>query len=183
MALQQLDPNSLVLALTTLSFVTSPFKAPRYNLPINLFGIYALDKTESNEPLRLFAAMEGVSVFFDIVYLWRHDQNGFIKLLTVLLTLGKIPTFLILLQTLKARGDQYAHSIPGGAGFQSQTVWSMPGGFRQGGYDPVGDDLESASAAPPPPSNTHAVNPSHHHQAIPQGQAPQAGVPGGYQAS
>ncbi|KDN50322.1 hypothetical protein RSAG8_01658, partial [Rhizoctonia solani AG-8 WAC10335] len=120
MALQQLDPNNLVLALTTLSFVTSPFEAPIYNLPINLFGIYALDKTESNEPLRLLTAMEGVSIFFDIIYMWRHGQNGFIKLLTIVLTLGKIPTFLVLLQTLKARGDQYAHSI-GGAGFQSQT--------------------------------------------------------------
>ncbi|CAE6429792.1 unnamed protein product [Rhizoctonia solani] len=151
MALQQLEPNSLTLALTTLSFVTSPFKAPRYNLPIHLFGIYALDKTESNEPLRL------------------------------------IPTFLILLQTLKARGDQYAHSISGGGsggggGFQSQTVWSMPGGFRQGGYDPVGDDLEGA-APPPPPHNVQSANPSHHHQPLPQGQAPQTAAPGGYQAS
>ncbi|CAE6520642.1 unnamed protein product [Rhizoctonia solani] len=182
MSLQQLDPNSLVLALTALSFVTSPFRspAPIYNLPINLFGIYALDKTESNEPLRLLTAMEGVSIFFDIIYMWRHDQNGFIKLLTIVLTLGKIPTFLVLLQTLKARGDQYAHSI-GGAGFQSQTVWSMPGGFRQSGYDPVGDDLESA--APPPPPNTQSANPSHHHQPVQQGQAPQTGVPGGYQAS
>ncbi|KAJ1311578.1 hypothetical protein OPQ81_010061 [Rhizoctonia solani] len=182
MSLQQLDPNSLVLVLTTLSFVTSPFKSPRYNLPINLFGIYALDKTESNEPLRLFTALEGISVFFDIVYMWRHDQNGFIKLLTILLTLGKIPTFLILLQTLKARGDQYAHSIGGGAGFQSQTVWSMPGGFRQGGYDPVGEDLEGA-VPPPPPPNTHPANPSHHHQPTSQSQAAQTGLPGGYQAS
>ncbi|CAE6421874.1 hypothetical protein RSOLAG1IB_02325 [Rhizoctonia solani AG-1 IB] len=183
MALQQLDPNSLTLALTTLSFVTSPFKAPRYNLPIHLFGIYALDKTESNEPLRLFTAMEGVSVFFDIIYMWRHDQNGFIKILTIILTLAKIPTFLILLQTLKARGDQYAHSIGGGSGgFQSQTVWSMPGGFRQGGYDPVGDDLEGA-APPPPQHNVHSANPSHHHQPPTQGQAPQTAVPGGYQAS
>ncbi|CAE7179507.1 unnamed protein product [Rhizoctonia solani] len=182
MSLQQLDPNSLVLALTALSFVTSPFRSPKYNLPINLFGIYALDKTESNEPLRLFTLMEGVSIFFDIIYMWRHEQNGLIKFLTIGLTLGKIPTFLILLQTLKARGDQYAHSIPGGGGFQSQTVWSMPGGFRQSGYDPVGDDLEGA-AAPPPPPNTHSANPSHHHQPIPQGQAPQPGVPGGYQAS
>ncbi|CAE6422354.1 unnamed protein product [Rhizoctonia solani] len=176
MALQQLDPNSMVLALTTLSFVTSPFRSPRYNLPISLFGIYALDKTESNEPLRLFTAMEGISVVFDIVYMWRHDQNGFIKLLTMVLTLGKIPTFLVLLQTLKARGDQFAHSVSGAAGFQSQTVWSMPGGFRQSGYDPEG-------AAPPPPPNTNSANPSHHHQPVPQGQAPQTGVPGGYQAS
>ncbi|CAE6369117.1 unnamed protein product [Rhizoctonia solani] len=181
MALQQLDPNSMVLALTTLSFVTSPFQSPRYNLPINLFGIYALDKTESNEPLRLFTAMEGISVFLDIVYMWRNEQNGFIKFLTIVLTLGKIPTFLVLLQTLKARGDQFAHSIGGAAGFQSQTVWSMPGGFRQSGYDPVGEDLEGA--APPPPSNTNSANPSHHHQPVSQGQATQAGVPGGYQAS
>ena len=183
MALQNIDPNSLVLALTTLSFITSPFKAPRYNLPVNLFGIYALDKTESNEPLRLYTAMTGVSAIFDIVYMWRHEQNGFIKLLTILLTIAKIPTFLILLQTLKARGDHYAHSFGGGSGgFQSQTVWSMPGGFRQGGYDPVGDDLEGV-APPPPPPHAHAANPSHHHQAPPQNQAPPAGAPGGYQAS
>ncbi|KAF8679710.1 hypothetical protein RHS04_04577 [Rhizoctonia solani] len=127
--------------------------------------------------------MEGVSVLFDIIYMWRHEQNGFIKLLTIILTLGKIPTFFILLQTLKARGDQYAHSISGGGGFQSQTVWSMPGGFRQGGYDPVGDDLEGAAPQPPPPRNVQPTNPSHHHQPISQGQAPQTAVPGGYQAS
>ncbi|KAG8710964.1 hypothetical protein FRC08_016495 [Ceratobasidium sp. 394] len=176
-ALQQLDPNSLVFALTTLSFITSPFKAPHYNLPINLFGLYALDKTESNEPLRLYTGMTGVSIVFDIIYMWRRDQNGFIKLLTILLTIGKIPTFLIMLQTLKARGDQYASSF-GGAGFQGQTVWSMPGGYRQSGYETVGDDLETAAPQPPPQTNPT----SHHHQPIQQSQAPPAPVPGGYQA-
>ncbi|ELU41435.1 hypothetical protein AG1IA_04526 [Rhizoctonia solani AG-1 IA] len=179
MALQQLDPNSLTLALTTISFVTSPFEAPRYNLPIHLFGIYALDKTESNEPLRLFTAMEGVSVLFDIIYMWRHEQNGHMRhrLLQIHQTFDHNIDF------GKARGDQYAHSISGGGGFQSQTVWSMPGGFRQGGYDPVGDDLEGAAPQPPPPRNVQPTNPSHHHQPISQGQAPQTAVPGGYQAS
>ncbi|KAB5594285.1 hypothetical protein CTheo_2215 [Ceratobasidium theobromae] len=181
MALQQLDPNLLVFGLTTLSFVISPFKAPEYNLPVNLFGVYALDRTESNEPLRLYTIMTGVSVFFDIIFMWRHAQNGFVKFFTIILTIGKIPTFLIMLQTLKARGDQYAHSF-GGGGFQSQTVWSVPGGYRQGGYDPVGDDLETP-APPPPPPRVQPANPSHHHQPIPQSQAASAGVPGGYQAS
>ncbi|KAF8761964.1 hypothetical protein RHS01_00968 [Rhizoctonia solani] len=144
--------------------------------------------------------MEGVSVLFDIIYMWRHEQNGFIKLLTIILTLGKIPTFFILLQTLKARGDQYAHSISGGGGFQSQTgmilrsdvfklvlmaLASLVNARRipTGGYDPVGDDLEGAAPQPPPPRNVQPTNPSHHHQPISQGQAPQTAVPGGYQAS
>lgn len=182
MALQQLDPNSLVFALTTLSFVISPFRSPRYNLPVNLFGLYALDKTESNEPLRLYTGMTGVSIVFDIIYMWRHEQNGFIKILTIILTIAKLPTFLIMLQTLKARGDQYASSIGAGVGgFQSQTVWSMPGGYRQSGYETVGDDLESAAPQPP---RAPATNPSHHHQPLQQQpQAPQPAVPGGYQAS
>ncbi|KAF8604969.1 hypothetical protein BDV93DRAFT_521861 [Ceratobasidium sp. AG-I] len=185
MALQQLDPNSLVFALTTLSFITSPFKAPHYNLPVNLFGLYALDKTESNEPLRLYTGMTGVSIIFDIVYMWRHEQNGFIKFLTIILTVAKVPTFLIMLQTLKARGDQYASSIGAGVGgFQSQTVWSMPGGYRQSGYETVGDDLEGG-VPPQQPSHAPVTNPSHHHQPLQQQQpqAPQPGVPGGYQAS
>ncbi|QRV90972.1 hypothetical protein RhiJN_18990 [Ceratobasidium sp. AG-Ba] len=175
-SLQQLDPNSLVFALTTFSFITSPFESPRYNLPVNLFGLYALDKTESNEPLRLYAGMVGVSIVFDIIYMWRHEQNGFIKLLTILLTIGKFPTFLIMLQTLKARGDQLASSF-GGVGFQSQTVWTMPGGYRHGGYETVGDDLEAAPPQPP----THTNPASHHHQPVQQPQAPPAPVPGGYQ--
>lgn len=36
-----------------LSFVTTPFVAPSYNLPIFLFGVYAIESVESNQSLKL----------------------------------------------------------------------------------------------------------------------------------
>lgn len=50
---QSLDPRSLVVLETGLSFLISPFTAPSYNLPIFLFGVYAQESAESNQSLRL----------------------------------------------------------------------------------------------------------------------------------
>ncbi|KAF8919571.1 hypothetical protein CPB85DRAFT_1277173 [Mucidula mucida] len=87
---QGLDPSKLVLAGTVLSFVIAPFTAPTYNLPIFLFGTYAQENTEAVASLQTFTGLVGGSLLWDIIWMSRNDQNGFIKLLTILLFFVKV---------------------------------------------------------------------------------------------
>ncbi|EEB93479.1 hypothetical protein MPER_07856 [Moniliophthora perniciosa FA553] len=86
--IQSLDPSKLVLAGTWFSFILSPFSAPAYNLPIFLFGVYVQENTEAFQSLR--------------------HQHGFIKFLTVVLLILKVPTFLAFGLSLRQRGAQFS---------------------------------------------------------------------------
>ncbi|KAG5722507.1 hypothetical protein E4T56_gene2887 [Termitomyces sp. T112] len=159
---QGLDPSKLVLAETVLSFAISPFIAPPYNLAVFLFGTYAQESTETIQSLRIFTGLVGVSAVFDIVWISTNEQNGFIKLLSILILLLKIPTFFAFSLALRHRGA--AFSGLGGQDLNGPTVWSMPGGFTSGGregYQTVDEERPtnssrtlapaSTSTAPPPP--------------------------------
>ncbi|KAI4526833.1 hypothetical protein EV122DRAFT_276722 [Schizophyllum commune] len=170
---QGLDPSKLVLAETALSFLLSPFAAPPYNLPIFLFGAYAQENAEAAQSLQTFTGMLGVSAIFDIIWMARHEQNGFIKFLTVILLLLKIPTFAAFALAMRQRGSGLNLR---GSDITGPTVWSMPGGFTSSareGYQTVDDDqpppppARSAPQQPPAPVQPLGANP------------PQA--PGGYQ--
>ncbi|KAG8998508.1 hypothetical protein FRB94_006853 [Tulasnella sp. JGI-2019a] len=150
-----LDASSLILIQTSLAFIVTPFTAPVYNFPLFLYGLYAVEKTDSNEPLRLFSGMVGLSVLFDFIWLFRQDWNSLIGLLIIINMMVKGPTFFAVLTALRFRGDRFGalgdrgegDSLPSTAG---NTVWSMPGGFSGGkpGYQNIDDDLEEGAPAP-----------------------------------
>ena len=90
-----------------LSLVTSAFTAPSYNLPIFLFGTYASEAADATQSLqtvilsvsfngliadldRQFVAITGASMVLDIIFLARHHQNWFIKLITIVILLLKV---------------------------------------------------------------------------------------------
>lgn len=160
--IQSLDPSKLVLAGMTLSFVTSPFAAPPYNLAIFLFGIYVSESSEAFIGLQALTALLGASTIADFIWMLKNSQNGFIKFLTVLLLILKIPTFLAFGNLLRERRTQHGFgslNIPGGD-VSGPTIWSMPGGFTSGGrdgYQSVGDEPAAQPAAPKPMPATHSV--------------------------
>ncbi|GJE86116.1 hypothetical protein PsYK624_021960 [Phanerochaete sordida] len=157
--IQALDPAKLVLVGTCLSFATSAFAAPSYNLPIFLFGHIAQESSEAIQSLQLFTALLTASGIYDIVWLARNEQNWFMRLLTILILILKVPTALAFATSLRQRGAQF-----GGLGIRANdlagaTVWSMPGGFTSGGgsggYQSVDDPEPTPTprAAAPPPAN------------------------------
>ncbi|KAG8881262.1 hypothetical protein FRB98_004448 [Tulasnella sp. 332] len=174
-----LDAPSLILIQTSIAFIVTPFTAPVYNFPLFLFGQYASEKTDTNEPLRLFSGMLGLSILFDFIWLLREDWNKLIGLLIIINMMVKGPTFFAVLTALRFRGDRFGGlgdsggggSLSSGAG---NTVWSMPGAFSGGkpGYQNIDDDLEEAAPAPstapprqPPPVSAAPGPASHSHQA------------------
>lgn len=173
-----LDAAALVLIETSLAFITAPFTSPTYNFPLFLFGIYATENKESSEPLRLFSALVGLSFLFDLIWLFRHDYNGLIGFIVVIAMLGKIPTFYMILLSLRHRGLAFGSVL--GRGGEDQiagpnTVWQMPGGFTgpKQGYQNIDEDLETAPGAPsqpppPPPSNLPGPSPVSHQAQVPR---------------
>ncbi|KXN90018.1 hypothetical protein AN958_05023 [Leucoagaricus sp. SymC.cos] len=145
---QGLDPSKLVFGGVTLSFLLSLSSSPPYNLPIYLFGTYAQEQNDVVQSLQTFTGLLGISAIFDVIWMIRNDQSGFIKFLTVVLTLLKIPTFFSFLLVMRQRGAQF-----GGLGRgEGTTVWSMPGGFTSIGRDGYQNvDEESYSSQPQPP--------------------------------
>ncbi|KAL5495256.1 hypothetical protein ACEPAI_719 [Sanghuangporus weigelae] len=179
--LQSLDPRSLVILEAGLSFIISPFTSPTYNLPIFLFGVYAQESTESNQSLRLFTGLVASSAVFDIIWMTKHHQNWFIKLISLLILILKAPTTLAFVAALRQRGDHLSGLNIRGGDLGGPTVWSMPGGFTslaggRNGYQDVdaGRDVESHPRPPAPP----AAPPAPLHAAPPPPQAP-----GGYQTT
>jgi len=179
--IQSLDPRNLVILETTLAFLTSPFAAPPYNLPIFLFGVYAQENSDSNQSLKLFTGLLGGSTFFDIIWMARNDQHWFIKTFSILILLLKAPTFFAFLTALRQRGEQFSGLNIRGGDLSGPTVWSMPGGFTslgggRNGYEAVDAERDvEAHPKPAPAPQTH--QPPVQHQAPPSNQAP-----GGYQA-
>ncbi|PPQ64267.1 hypothetical protein CVT24_008405 [Panaeolus cyanescens] len=105
-----------------------------------------MDFIQTLDPSKLvlggtFTALLGASAIFDIVWMFRHEQNGFIKFLTVCLLLFKLPTFFAFASAVRQRGGQFGGL--GAGNISGPTVWSMPGGFTSGdreGYQTVEDD-------------------------------------------
>jgi len=153
---QGLDPSKLTLALTALSFVLSPFAAPPYNLPILLFGTLAQQQEGSDsQALQTFTALLGASAIFDVVWMIRNDQSGFIKFLTFILLMLKIPTFVAFGLALRQRGGQFSGLGIRGGDLGGATVWdSMPGGFGasgNNGYQNVDEERPAQYSRPAPP--------------------------------
>ncbi|RDB29491.1 hypothetical protein Hypma_015514 [Hypsizygus marmoreus] len=174
--IQGLDPSKLVLAETVLSFALSPFSAPPYNLAIFLFGTYAQENTDGVQSLRTFTGLLGASAVYDIVWMINNEQNSFVKFLTFILLLLKIPTFLAFGMALRQRGVQFGGL--GGPDLSGPTVWSMPGGFTSGGrdgYQTVDEERPNHTSRPPRPP---AAGPP-----VPAAQPPQPPLAsGGYQS-
>ncbi|KAI0275059.1 hypothetical protein BC834DRAFT_28103 [Gloeopeniophorella convolvens] len=103
--IQTLDASKLILAEAVLSFVISPYSAPTYNLPIFLFGIYAQESQEAAAlSLQVFSGFLGASALFDIVWLIKNYQGTLVKLVSILILLLKVPTFVAFAGTLNSRG-------------------------------------------------------------------------------
>ncbi|KAG2044861.1 hypothetical protein BDR03DRAFT_937397 [Suillus americanus] len=161
--IQALDPAKLLLAETALAFIISPFTVPAYNLPIFLFGSYVQESSDAAQSLTLFAGLLPLSIFYDVLWMIKNEQGGFLRFLTVILLLLKIPTTGAFLIAMRQRGGQF----PGlGTDINGPTVWSMPGGFTSGGrdgYQTVDDDtprapskVSSVPAAPQPANQSGA---------------------------
>jgi len=150
--IQGLDPTKLVQVETALSFLISPFAAPPYNLAIFLFGTIAngLDTTDAVQYLQTFTGLLGVSSLFDVWWMVRNEQNGFVRLLTIILLLLKLPTFLAFASALRQRGAQFSGLGIRGGDLSGPTVWSMPGGFTSGGRDGYQTVDEETGISKPP---------------------------------
>jgi len=170
---QGIDTQTLITAQAVLAFIAAPYVSPPYNLPLFLFGIYASERTDSSDSLRLFSGFLTLSFVFDIIWLAKTSgQNGFIKFLTIINLIVKVPTLFASLNTLRLRGDSIASSFANAPFGSNQPVWSMPGGFSsRDGYQTVDDDLEGANTPPRAPPKAPASPP----------QQPQSAPPGGYQ--
>ncbi|KAF5390151.1 hypothetical protein D9757_002929 [Collybiopsis confluens] len=162
---QTLDPSKLVLFSTAFSFLLSGFASPPYNLPVFLFGIYALENSEAFMSLQTFTGLLGASFLYDVVWMMRNNQHGFIKFLSILLLLAKIPTFFAFALAARQRGAQFGGLGVRGNDLGGPTVWAMPGGFTSGGgYQTVDDEppaqpAPQRAAAPPPPATQRAAAP------------------------
>ncbi|OCH96161.1 hypothetical protein OBBRIDRAFT_702173, partial [Obba rivulosa] len=120
--IQALDPSKLVLAETALAFVTSAFAAPTYNLPIFLFGIYAQESPEAVQSMKIFMQLLAGSFVYDIVWMARNRQSWFIRLVTILVLILKIPTALAFFTALRQRGAQF-----GNLGFRGNDAGGATG--------------------------------------------------------
>ncbi|CCM07098.1 uncharacterized protein FIBRA_09425 [Fibroporia radiculosa] len=155
--LQRLDTSKLVLVGTGLSFAVSAFEAPKYNLPIFLFGIYAQENPDGVQSLQTFTYLLSASVIYDIIWMYNYDQHWFFKLLTILLLVLKFPTILTFMSSLQQRGSGVGFR---GSDLSGATVWAMPGGFTSGGRDGYQTVDESADAQTPKPLGTTIQVPS-----------------------
>ncbi|KAI0778187.1 hypothetical protein BD413DRAFT_446769, partial [Trametes elegans] len=106
--IQSLDPSKLVLVGTGLSFITSAFVAPAYNLPIFLFGVYAQEATEAIQSLKAFTFLLAASMFYDVIWFFRNSPSWFIRLVLILLLILKIPTTFAYVTALQQRGAQFS---------------------------------------------------------------------------
>ncbi|CAK5264408.1 unnamed protein product [Mycena citricolor] len=105
-----------------------------------------------------YTALLGASIPFDIIWMIGNSQNGFIRFLSLLLVLLKLPAFISFGLALRQRG--------GGLGFGSlnirgndlggATVWdSMPGGFGSvgnNGYQNFDDERPAQYSRPTAPA-------------------------------
>lgn len=99
----------------------SPFVSPPYALPIFLFGIWAIQVTETYEPLRIFAGFVGGSLLLDIIWLFNGEPSTMVKIILILNWLLKILTFLSIMASLRHRGDRFGATLPGAGEFNNHA--------------------------------------------------------------
>ncbi|CED85499.1 hypothetical protein [Phaffia rhodozyma] len=162
------DTRKLLSTQASLALFLSPFKTPRYNLELFLFGIIANELQTTNQPLRLFAGFLGLSLFpVDLIWLIRygHRQSFLIWTLTLVHMLLKIPTFYSTVVTLRERGDETYAQAPGidvpflasrGINLNTgstQTVWQASDmeAAIPGGYNVPSDSQPGPGSAPTQP--------------------------------
>ncbi|KAF5375229.1 hypothetical protein D9758_000261 [Tetrapyrgos nigripes] len=149
------------------SFLLLMHTSIKYNFPLYLFGFYAQENSEAVQSLQTFTGLLGVSMLYDIIWMIKYEQSGFIKFLTIVLLLLKVPTFLAFGLAARQRGAQFGGLGIRGSDLSGPTVWSMPGGFTSSGregYQTVDEEpplpppptQHSRPAAPPPPSGPQA---------------------------
>ncbi|EJU02049.1 hypothetical protein DACRYDRAFT_22433 [Dacryopinax primogenitus] len=170
----QLDARSLLQLQTGLTFATAAFHAPPYNLAMFLFGVYAIDQTTANEPLRLFAGMLAVSLVWDLIWMITNGQHILVRLLSILILVMKLPTLSTVIASLRQRGDYLASRI-GTGDIGGSTIWTMPGGFtRQAGYDSLDSGEAGGAYVDAPAGNAPRPGPPQTHPPPPSGAAPGA---------
>lgn len=166
------------LLIEGLSFAVAAFASPPYNFPLFLFGIYTQERSEPAESSKLFTSLLGVSAILDFIWMFRNDQNGFIKAISILILILKVSKTHFSPLYILSRPLRYLHFLPLNVvqalldfreakqvSWYASTViqalrhvflavWSMPGGFSSGGaqgaYQALGDDLESGRPAARP---------------------------------
>ncbi|OSX67578.1 hypothetical protein POSPLADRAFT_1127666 [Postia placenta MAD-698-R-SB12] len=171
--LQRLDTSKLVLVGAGLSFAVSAFSAPRYNLPIFLFGIYAQENAEAVQSLQTFTYLLSASIVYDIIWMFRNEQHWLVKLITILalalkaslllnpdtlhiLTYLQVPTVMAFFAAMQQRGGQLSGLSFRGGDLNGATVWSMPGGFTSGGREGYQTVDETTDVQTPKPLGTAA---------------------------
>ncbi|KAG7452884.1 uncharacterized protein BT62DRAFT_989911 [Guyanagaster necrorhizus] len=147
---QGLDLSKLLLGGAVLSFAVSAFSAPFYNFPLFLYGLYGQENTESVSALQNFTCFLAGSLLWDIIWMANHEQNGFIKFLSILLLVLKIPTFGACGLAVRQRGATFGGLGLRGSDLSGPTVWSMPGGFTSTGRDDYQNLDEEATVSAPP---------------------------------
>ncbi|KAI0936348.1 hypothetical protein AcW1_000613 [Taiwanofungus camphoratus] len=156
--IQRLDPSKLVLAETALSFAVSAFDAPKYNLPIFLFGVYAQENSEAVQSLKTFTYLVSASVLYDIIWMYNHKQHWLTGLITVITVILKVPTIFAFVTALNQRGGQISNLGFRGSDLSGATVWSMPGGFTSAARDGYQTVDEPADTQTPKPLGTAPSN-------------------------
>lgn len=154
--LQRLDTSKLVLVGAGLSFAVSAFSAPRYNLPIFLFGIYAQENAEAVQSLQTFTYLLSASIVYDIIWMFRNEQHWLVKLITILALALKVPTVMAFFAAMQQRGGQLSGLSFRGGDLNGATVWSMPGGFTSGGREGYQTVDETTDVQTPKPLGTAA---------------------------
>jgi len=150
--IQTLDPSKLVFFGTILSAAIAPFSSPAYNLPIFLFGTLVQELPDAPQSLRSFVALLGGSVVLDIIWLAKNSQGVLTRIITIIILISKLPTWLAFANGLRQAGGSFGGLNIGGRDLGGATVWSMPGGFTSsaGGYQTVDEPAPPQSVSRPP---------------------------------
>jgi len=171
--LTRIDTGKLVAAEAALSALTSAFAAPNYNLPIFLFGLYAQEAAEAVESMKMFTYLVVGTLPLDVIWMWNHEQGWFMKLLTILILVLKVPTAMVFATALQTRGGNFSgFSGLRGGDVAGATVWSMPGGFTSGGREGY-QTVDEPDIQTPRPLGTS--------QPAPASAPARQGTPGAYQ--
>ncbi|KAH9849759.1 hypothetical protein C2E23DRAFT_348203 [Lenzites betulinus] len=127
--IQALDPSKLVMAGT--------------------------ESAEAVQSLKVFTFLLAGSMFYDIIWMVNHSQNWFIRTVTIILLVLKVPTTFSFVTALQQRGGQFSGLGIRGNDLSGATVWSMPGGFTSGGregYQNVDSPVDAPKPLSVPPS-------------------------------
>lgn len=120
-----LDLTRLVAAHTGLSLVACLSVSPSYNLPIALYGLVVVGKSDAvgtagggagGDSVRQFTAILALSVVLDIFWLfsgWRHESSGLAVFCIICNWVLKPITVLAALGDLRSRGEPTFAGLPG----------------------------------------------------------------------